>query len=183
MLHSTEESMQDEPMPSPVEEYAYLKNFSIIHRMGIAYHMHQLKPYNISGHQMGYIAYISQHPGISQEQLSRFFRLNKATIAKGIRALEENGFILRQPSSADKRAYELYLTEKARGAIRDLERTTRTFVKTLLGGMSEEEQQTFKQLLLRAAENVTEDAPDAPDSCCGKHSGTKPEAKSGTKNK
>lgn len=136
--------------------YPYLKIFSIIHRFSFL-HLHQaaiLKKARISGHQMGYIICICMNPGISQEGVSSFLHLDKGAVAKGIRPLVEDGYIRRAQSETDRRAYELYPTEKAEALQEAAEKVNTSLEKLLTNGMSEDEQKTFKRLLLRACDNV-----------------------------
>lgn len=150
-----------DPLTNPMENHLYLKSFSIIHRYSIHFHISCLKKYNISGHQIGYIAFVSQQPGISQETLAGLLRLNKASVAKGVRQLVENGYIERRPSQKDKRAYELYPTEKVQGLLEDANKVAQELETILVKGMSPDEQKLFKQLLEKASTNVAEAVPSA----------------------
>ena len=141
-----------------MEDHSYLTSFSIIHRFSILYHIKELKKFKISGHQMGYIMCVCKQPGISQEALSSYLRLNKGAVAKGVRPLIEEGYIRRVQSSRDRRAYELYPTEKAQDLHVEAERTMRSFDRILTQNMTDEEQQLFKSLVTVACNNVLEAA-------------------------
>lgn len=141
-----------------MENHSYLTSFSIIHRFSILYHIKELKKFKISGHQMGYIMCVCKQPGISQEDLSSYLRLNKGAVAKGIRPLIEEGYIQRIQSKRDRRAYELYPTEKARELRIAAERTMKSFDHILTQNMSGEEQKLFKDLVTVACNNVLEAA-------------------------
>lgn len=133
---------------------SYLKNFSIIHRFSIMYHVRSMKEFNISGHQMGYIMHVCQQPGISQEDLASWLRLNKGSVAKGIRSLVQDGYIQRIPNENDHRAYCLFPTEKAYKIFSEAERSLKHFNEILTYNMTKEEQDLFKTLLNRACSNV-----------------------------
>lgn len=144
-------------------QHAYLKCFSVIHRFSITYYLKYLKEYNLSGHQMGYISCICKEPGISQEQLSTFLGLNKGAVAKGVKPLAESGYINRVQSSKDKRAYELYPTDKASEVFEKAQEVALSFETILVEGMTNEEQQLFKTLLDKACHNVMEAFPKDKD--------------------
>lgn len=151
----------------------YMKNFSIIHRFSIMYHVRKLKEFKISGHQMGYIMHICTEPGLSQEALASYLKLNKGAVAKGIRYLVQEGYIVRRPNEKDRRAYELFPTEKATMLFKEARKTISEFQEILTCGMSEEEEAMFRDLLFRAAENVLHAAGD--DRCELEKPGPPPE--------
>lgn len=136
----------------------YMQNFSVIHRYSIMQHLHDMKNCRVSGHQMGYIIYIKKNPGASQEDLVAFFKLNKGTVAKGIRKLLDEGFVIRKQNETDRRAYQLYLTTTGEELFAESEQTVINFNKILTNGMTDAEQATFRMLLQKAAENVIEAA-------------------------
>lgn len=139
-----------------MENHTYLKSFSIIHRFSIMYHVRELKKFKISGHQMGYIMCVCKKPGISQEGVSAFLRLNKGAVAKGVRPLIQEGYIKRVQNQNDKRAYQLYPTDKAQVLFAEAEKTMENFDQVLTQGMKEDEKEMFKKLLSKACDNVME---------------------------
>ena len=58
-----------------MRHHIYMKYFSIIHRFSIIFHIRKLKAFHLSGHQMGYVSCISNHPGTSQEQMASYLSL------------------------------------------------------------------------------------------------------------
>lgn len=139
----------------------YMHNFSIIHRYSIMRHITSMKNSHISGHQMGYIVHIKKHPGTSQEDIVDFFKLNKGTVAKGIKKLLEDGYVVREQNETDRRAYRLYLTSRGESLFSESESSIHEFNEILTKGFSEEEKETFRQLLKRASSNVLDAAGEA----------------------
>lgn len=137
-----------------IDNHIYLKSFSIIHRFSFIYHTRMMKKAHISGHQMGYIICVCKQPGISQEGISSALGLDKGAVAKGVRPLIEAGYINRVQSEKDKRAYELYPTKKAKAIQSKAEKINVSLEQILTKGMTEKEQELFKQLLLKACNNV-----------------------------
>ncbi len=141
----------------------YMHTFSIIHRYSVMRHLRDMKDYRISGHQMGYIVHIQKNPGVSQEDIADFFKLNKGTVAKGVKKLLDEGYILRKQNEKDKRAYELYLTDKGAGIFTESEKSISEFNDILTSGMTESEQETFRLLLSKACQNILEAAGEAKE--------------------
>lgn len=122
----------------------YMHNFSIIHRYSVMRHIKDMKNCPIAGHQMGYIVYIHKFPGASQEDMVAFFKLNKGTVAKGVKKLMDEGYVIRKQNENDRRAYQLYLTEKGEELHAYSEKSLHEFNDTLTKGMSQDEQQLFQ---------------------------------------
>ena len=67
------------------------------------------------------IAYvILNNPGISQDGISTYLHLDKSSVAKLIVKLIDMGYVIREVNQDDKRQYQLYLTEKGKEEIEEL---------------------------------------------------------------
>ncbi len=144
-----------------MEEHGYMRDFSIIHRFSIMFHVKALKEFKVAAHQMGYIVHICKEPGVSQEDLSAFFGLNKGSVAKGVRNLVDEGYVRRLRNEKDQRAYRLYPTEKAESLVATAEEIMGNFDDILTKGMTKREKELFQSLLEKACDNVMEAAGDA----------------------
>jgi DNA-binding MarR family transcriptional regulator len=87
---------------------------SIIHRNHVIALNNQLKPFGLSASQLPILLFLSRKEGIPQETLVRYFRLDKATIARAVKRLEDDGFVCRQIAPGNRRAYGLFLTGKGK---------------------------------------------------------------------
>lgn len=65
------------------------------------------------GHEMRYIMAIYDNPGISQDDLVNMFGQSKATVAKSLKKLEDDGYIKREVNPENRRKYMLNTTSKA----------------------------------------------------------------------
>lgn len=104
--------------------------------------------------QMMIIREILDNPGISQDKLAENLSIDKSTVAKAVKKLEEHGLIVRTKSKDDSRKYEITATDKA-GKIRD--RMKYEFEKrstALLDGISEEELDVFNTTLKKIEGNI-----------------------------
>ncbi len=131
------------------------KYISTIYRHAMMYANKYLKPFNISGGQLSFLLALFEHNGITQEELSKYLNIDKSTTAKAIKSLEQNGYITRKTSEQDKRAYNVYTTNKAaliKQEIRNL--AFKVDNKILLKGFNDKEKKTAYNILKRIAENA-----------------------------
>ena len=89
-----------------------IRNITEISRCGVQYRSDKLAPLGLKSCHASYLTEICENPGISQDKLARRICINKSNVARQVAVLEEEGFITRTPSEADKRVMELYPTEK-----------------------------------------------------------------------
>ena len=128
--------------------------FSIIYRHGRVMHDKAMKQFGITGQQMGYIRWIGENPGISQEALARRMQIDKGAVAKAVGNLVEKGFVERRKNPDDRRAYCLFPTEKARNIRSRIEQCARRIEGELFDGLTPEETELFENLLGRVTENM-----------------------------
>ena len=65
------------------------------------------------GHEMRYIMGIYDNQGLSQDDLVKMFGQSKASIAKSLKKLEDQGYITREVNPENRRKYMLKTTSKA----------------------------------------------------------------------
>lgn len=99
------------------------------------------------------VLHIGCNPGASQEDVVNFFALDKASVARSARRLEDLGHIRRAPDPENRRQYQLYLTPAGEEMLRVLDATTQRFQRQLSAGVSPEDWQTLGGLLQRLEEN------------------------------
>ena len=86
---------------------------SKIYRRGNIYITEQLKPYGINYIQVMCLVALYIENGIRQETIVEDIGVDKASVNRAIKYLEEKGYITRERNQDDKRAYNLFLTPKA----------------------------------------------------------------------
>jgi DNA-binding MarR family transcriptional regulator len=127
---------------------------SILYRYRKCYVNRRLEPYGIAGGQYIFLLTLNGHDGMSQEQVSDYLKMDKTTTAKAIKKLEENGYVERNTNSEDKRAYNVFLTQKARDVMPLIHDAVEKWENTLITGISEDEYQLLETLLSKMAENA-----------------------------
>ena len=78
---------------------------SILHRQAQVYINHALKDYNITSAEHPILLYLWKHNGASQDEISSFLYIDKAATARGIKSLEEKGYVTKSKDNLDKRIY------------------------------------------------------------------------------
>jgi DNA-binding MarR family transcriptional regulator len=89
-----------------------IRDMTEITRCGVQYRTDTLAPLELKACHASYLRQICAEPGISQDKLAERICINKSNVARQAAALEEGGFIIRTPSTEDKRVMGLFPTEK-----------------------------------------------------------------------
>ncbi|MBL8549456.1 MAG: MarR family transcriptional regulator [Hyphomonadaceae bacterium] len=104
--------------------------------------------------------------GLTQRELSRRVGLREPTTVTALKGLEKAALVVREQSEEDRRRVHVHLTPKARRLRKQLMPHVAEVNRIALKGMSEDELQTVKRLLLKAIANLAEhndDTIDLPD--------------------
>lgn len=98
-----------------------------------------LKKYELSSGSIPYIFNLEKNEGISQNKLSKEVGNDKAMSARTIAKLIELEFVYKEQDERDSRAYNLYLTAKAKELIPEIRKDIRTLVDLVTEDLTEEE--------------------------------------------
>lgn len=112
-------------------------------------------PYGISVAQVPVIILACKKPGISQYEVVEEVGLEKSVVAKTIGKLMEAGYLTREQNPKDKRAFNLYPTEKSLNIYPVLVSQGQKCKELLTIGFSDEEKLLLSELLERMVENAT----------------------------
>ena len=127
-----------------------------IARISVQYRGDQLAPMGLKSCPASYLTEICAKPGISQDGLARIICLNKSNVARQAAILEEDGFIIRKPSAADKRVVELYPTEKTLELMPQISQVLKSWEIRIADSLTEEERQSLSDLLAKMKDRATE---------------------------
>lgn len=96
------------------EEYEYIgKNIGKVHRMSMMYFSKKFSKFNVGAGQCFLLVRLYENQGITQEELSSMLSLDKTTIARNLKKLDDQGYIKRIKREDDKRSYSIDVTEKS----------------------------------------------------------------------
>ncbi len=101
---------------------------------------------------------ISRHEGIHQGGLADMLEVEPITLCRLIDRMEESGLVERRRDPNDRRAWQLFLTEKALPVLDDLHAHGTALTTQALRGIPEERIAELSDILHRIRENLA-DAP------------------------
>lgn len=100
------------------------------------------------------VLYTGRRPGARQEDVVCFYNLDKASVARDARRLEDLGHIERRTVPEDRRQYQLFLTHRGQEMIQVIDSAMEQFQKRLSAGLEPEEWRQLTALLQRLEENA-----------------------------
>ena len=130
------------------------KWISVLYRGRKSYAGRMLEPYGIAGCQYLFLMTLFKNNGASQEKISDSLKIDKTTTAKSIKKLEDNGFVMRDVDFDDKRAYKVFLTQKALNIIPHIQETMKKWENIVISDISEDEYMLLEKLLKQMAEKA-----------------------------
>ena len=108
-----------------------------------------LAPYQYVGVMHLIVIYVSRSPGTSQEEIAGYFALDKTSVARDARRLEDMGHIRRETVPNNRRQYQLFLTEEGERMLPVLDQAFEEFQARLSASLSPEDWQLLTDLLER----------------------------------
>jgi DNA-binding MarR family transcriptional regulator len=127
---------------------------SCIHRNTHIYLHHELDKYNLGSGQLHFLILLYNKDGVNQETLAETIKIDKATCARAIKKLMDQGFITRKKDVHDKRSYKICLTTKAIELKPTIRSILKNSTKELLNGFTKEEEILFFEFLERISKNA-----------------------------
>ena len=118
-----------------------------ISRCGVQYRSDNLSPMGLKSIHASYLTEICANPGISQDKLARLICINKSNVARQVAVLEEDRFVRRIPSAADKRVMELYPTEKTLELLPQISALLGCWENCITQDLTEQEKELLTSLL------------------------------------
>ncbi|NMP22880.1 MarR family winged helix-turn-helix transcriptional regulator [Sulfobacillus harzensis] len=95
------------------------------------------------------LRHLEERGALGVKELALAFHLDVSTVSRQASALEKKGWVQRVPDVHDHRAASLEITSKGRETLRDEKARRANLYRRLLNGWSDEEIQTFSELLAR----------------------------------
>lgn len=124
-----------------------IKKFASIHRQSCLYLDRRLKQLGIRSGQFVYIMLACERDGLSQENISSELKIDKSAVARTIKQLEDEGYVLRVVSNEDKRQYCIYATEKAKNIYKSMADIVGVGEDYLMEGLTDIEEELLNSLL------------------------------------
>jgi len=105
--------------------------------------------YDITPQQFGLLAFLWQQDGLSQSELSARSQIDRTTMGGIIDRLEKEELVERHNHPEDRRAYQVFLSDKGKSQENELCAVAEQVIKKVTSPLTEEEHQTLIQLLTK----------------------------------
>lgn len=96
----------------------------------------ELAPLGITRSQWWVLSFISRNDGLPQTQLANELDVGKVALGSLIDRLQLSGFVERRADEKDRRVKRVFLTDKARGLIQQIDPVNDSFNTRILKGIS-----------------------------------------------
>jgi len=107
------------------------------------------------------LVWLSRADGARQVVLADGLDVEPITLCRMVDRLEDAGLVERRRDSADRRAWNIFLTAKAKPLIRQLQVLGEAFSDDMLAGISERERDLVQSVLARIRSNLEGDGQTA----------------------
>lgn len=97
---------------------------------------------------------LSRHEGLNQGALADLLEVEPITLCRMIDRLEESGLVERRRDPADRRAWQLFLTDKSKPILAELRRMADDLFVQVLSGMGESERTALGKSLEHIRANL-----------------------------
>lgn len=95
-------------------DYRHLfRQMGIISRQATMNMNHEASQYNLDNNLFLILIRIVEYEGLNQSQLSHMVKIDKTTLSRSLRKLEDKGFITKKVNSKNKKFKELFPTTQA----------------------------------------------------------------------
>jgi MarR family transcriptional regulator, organic hydroperoxide resistance regulator len=119
-----------------------------------SYVKNRLAPYNLAPEQNLIMMLLWEKDGITQNEVAERLLKDKTNIARMVSNLEKKEFIQRIQHKSDRRALQLFLTDKGRELGEHIIPLTEEFNSLVCQGITEEEQNEVRRILRKMQANV-----------------------------
>lgn len=114
------------------------------------------KGLGLSRAQCQLLAYLVYHEGINQTGLADLLEIEPISLARLIDRMEQSGWVERRPDPNDRRAWQLFVTEKLKPVFTEMVEIGQEVRAEALNGFSAAERDQVMALMLRVRSNLSD---------------------------
>ncbi|WP_432667062.1 MarR family transcriptional regulator [Wukongibacter baidiensis] len=137
-----------------IKKHTVGKNLFTVQRYFKIFLNYRLKNHGLNSAQFMVLLRLMRQDGQSQEAINEGLKFDKGFLARVAKSLEKEGYIIRKVNQEDRRAYELYLTERAKALKPMIFETLKEWDDTILEGLNEKEIEIMENALDGMLERV-----------------------------
>ena len=115
-----------------------------------------MAPLGLKGLHVRYLMELCDTPGISQDRLAQRLGTDKSNVTRQVAVLEEQGYLLRQPSREDKRVLCLLPTEKTLQLLPHMQKSMEQWEDQLTEELTGQEYALLQSLLEKVRQKAEE---------------------------
>ncbi|MHC1605537.1 MAG: MarR family winged helix-turn-helix transcriptional regulator [Candidatus Methanofastidiosia archaeon] len=131
--------------------------FSIIHWQARIYFNKKLKSCGLSWGELHMLLMLYKRgDSMTQSEITKRLRVDKATTSRIIRKLEEDGYVVRKKDEKDSRIYRTYPTEKMKNIEQEVKKVKGEWEEILFKNFTKEERNFIIGALKKMAQNARE---------------------------
>jgi DNA-binding MarR family transcriptional regulator len=116
--------------------------------------VHRLQPSGVGPRTYAVLMALTEQDGQSQRELSTLLGIHRNAMVAVVDTLEAQGLVSRRPHPADRRAFAVTLTEKARELLPDLDAHGRAQEDELTASLTSDERETLLRLLQQVSASL-----------------------------
>ncbi|MGB9980143.1 MarR family winged helix-turn-helix transcriptional regulator [Methanobacterium sp.] len=152
-MHHTKKILENDSSDIPLGVF-----ISIIHRTRIIHLNNEMKDLELTAGQVPFLIHLSHKEGITQDDLAIHLHIDKGTVARALKKLEDNGLIYREINPQNRRKYLLFLTEKGRQIVPKIYQIDKEWEQSVCLDLSDTEYatlvNTLQTLAMKSLEKV-----------------------------
>ncbi len=118
------------------------------------YFAKKFEEFNLSMGSYPYLLVLNMNEGISQNEISRELNVDKAMSSRTIKKLIELEYIRKEENTDDVRAYKLYITDKGKSIIPEINKIIDAWFNILVRDSEEKEADISIKFLKKALNNA-----------------------------
>lgn len=123
---------------------------------------HRFLPYEVTTEQWSVLARLNEEDGISQKDLAHRVGKDQTNVTRILDQLERKGLVVRRPNPDDRRSFLPFVTPEGRTAYDRLVPIEEEVISAVTEGISAEELDAMKNLLIRIADRSVRLLADSP---------------------
>ena len=116
----------------------------------------QINDFNITPEQFIVLKELLKEEGISQKKLSLKLDKDQNTVKAIIDKLEKKSLVKRKENESDKRAFSLFLTDKAKNELPKMEEHEKKVLEKIINGLDIENADNLLKILEKIRNNISD---------------------------
>lgn len=150
-MHNAKRLLESEDSEIPLS-----LTISMIHRTHMMFINDKIKQMDITAGQIPFLMVLSREEGITQDELAAHFHIDKGTVARALRKLEDKKYLSREIDPENRRRHLIYLTKKGKDTVPKIIGVDKEWEHSMRSKISDDEYNYIFNSLKKMALNCLE---------------------------